>query len=923
MGVGPKALAQDQSWQKLGLEEGLPAARHTDFKLGPGGFYWLATEGAGLVRYDAYRFHSETLADMPLISGLLADSSGLWLYNEQKALYYDGFRQKSLRWPAAYRLRQLAMGAQLYALMRDGSLWQGVGDSLQLLHARQPGAEALWLRPEGLYLSGQQGLYRWQPQEGTWEQLSRRGPWQLFAEGGAVGAGVYYPHFPAWREADSSRAWRGGLEQAGECVLYDRISLYRRQGRDWQAFWPPDGLSLANLRALYLSPESTLVLSDGRALYLTQLDGEQRFSAGLEGPVYALAEHRDALYVASARGLLRLGEGGLQALSPPELILSLCTHQDQLYYGTERGLFRWQAGESEALDWPGEAFVFSLLSQGESLWLGSSQGVWEKRGETWIDHSEEADLPRAGVFAAQAAPDGSLWFATYTQGLLRYHGQQWKAISHWQNLALDSLNYNCLWPEDSSAIWLGTANDGLYYLKAEGWEHFRFSELGFAEIQALAMVAGELWVGTNKGSISLSELRRRRREASDEPLDFRGPGLEHAAFLASGKYLWAGGEEQLSRWPVDPAGPPPKAQIWQVQLLKGAGNRVFSDSLSPFLALPQQLDLPHDYNYLRFNYGATELYHGQSLRYRYRLLGQSEAWTYAGRRREAIFTDLKPHRYRFEVQARRPGEDWPQQAALYDFVIRSPLWQRWWFISLALLLSGLSIYAILRQRWRGLKERLTLQSDLQEMERKALRLQMNPHFIFNALDSISSFIFREEPKQAVRYLNNFAKLMRGTLESSMEPLYPVEEEVAILQHYLELEKLRFNDQFDYQIDMDPSIDYDLGLPPMLVQPHVENAILHGLKNKTDGRGLLQISFERQGDILCCTVRDNGIGRKAAKQKRRHPDHRSMATQINKDRIRLLRKSRKAEVALHIEDLYHPDGRAAGTLVRLRLPAEEL
>ena len=175
---------------------------------------------------------------------------------------------------------------------------------------------------------------------------------------------------------------------------------------------------------------------------------------------------------------------------------------------------------------------------------------------------------------------------------------------------------------------------------------------------------------------------------------------------------------------------------------------------------------------------------------------------------------------------------------------------------------------------------------------------------------------------AVRYLNNFAKLMRLTLESSMEHIHPVETEVSILKNYLELEKLRFSGKFDYEIEVDEELDYSVGLPPMLIQPHVENAILHGLKPKKS-QGFLKISFVLDDAILCCTIEDDGIGRDKAKELPNKKAHRSMATKINRDRIDLLRKSVDDVVDLRIEDKFNQQGEATGTKVMIRLPAQEL
>jgi tetratricopeptide (TPR) repeat protein len=157
-----------------------------------------------------------------------------------------------------------------------------------------------------------------------------------------------------------------------------------------------------------------------------------------------------------------------------------------------------------------------------------------------------------------------------------------------------------------------------------------------------------------------------------------------------------------------------------------------------------------------------------------------------------------------------------------------------------------------------IKRRLTLQKEVAEYEQKALHLQMNPHFVFNCLGSISSFIVQNGTDSAIKYLSKFSKLMRLTLEYSKGSLIPIDKEIESLQNYLELEQLRFNKIFDFSIQQGDAIEDDMALPPLLIQPFVENAILHGVVPK-ETQGKIDISFDVIDNELVCTIADNGIG----------------------------------------------------------------
>lgn len=221
-----------------------------------------------------------------------------------------------------------------------------------------------------------------------------------------------------------------------------------------------------------------------------------------------------------------------------------------------------------------------------------------------------------------------------------------------------------------------------------------------------------------------------------------------------------------------------------------------------------------------------------------------------------------------------------------------------------------------------LKKTLTLQKELAEYEQKALHLQMNPHFVFNCLGSISSFIVQNGTDAAIKYLAKFSKLMRLTLEYSKESLIPIDKEIESLQNYLELEQLRFNQVFDFTITKSKDIEDDLALPPLLLQPFVENAIIHGLIPKHE-KGKIAISFELENDKLLCTIIDNGVGLEASQKLKEQSVsiHKSMALDITKKRLEMMESTTQKQSFLTIEEVKDADGAVTGTKVVLHLPVQ--
>ena len=230
----------------------------------------------------------------------------------------------------------------------------------------------------------------------------------------------------------------------------------------------------------------------------------------------------------------------------------------------------------------------------------------------------------------------------------------------------------------------------------------------------------------------------------------------------------------------------------------------------------------------------------------------------------------------------------------------------------SLLFLGLVFMFFNRQQ---VKRRLTLQKEVAEYEQKALHLQMNPHFVFNCLGSISSFIVQNGTDSALKYLSKFSKLMRLTLEYSKGSLIPIDKEVESLQNYLELEQLRFHDSFTFTITTTEKVEFNMGLPPLLIQPFVENAILHGLVPK-EAKGKISVNFDVQNSQLICTIADDGIGISKSKAMKENSvtAHQSMAMEITKKRLEIMEATVAKSAQIEIKE-------DNGTVVVLKLPLQ--
>ncbi|MBC7863886.1 MAG: histidine kinase, partial [Bacteroidia bacterium] len=234
-------------------------------------------------------------------------------------------------------------------------------------------------------------------------------------------------------------------------------------------------------------------------------------------------------------------------------------------------------------------------------------------------------------------------------------------------------------------------------------------------------------------------------------------------------------------------------------------------------------------------------------------------------------------------------------------------------IALLVLALGLGFFI-------GRQNKIKTQQAVSQFEQKLLRTQMNPHFIFNSLASMESFIYDHQPKEAGVYLSNFSKLMRLILENSASENITLEKEIEILNYYLSLQKLRLDDNLTYSIEMGEGMHPEqIELPPMLTQPFIENAIEHGFRGGKQ-RGDIKISFNLSGTNLEVQVIDNGIGiEQAQQQKELYKTHKSMSMQITMERLEFLNKTKKKKLSFTVTDLAKEPGGKTGTKIIFSIP----
>lgn len=345
-------------------------------------------------------------------------------------------------------------------------------------------------------------------------------------------------------------------------------------------------------------------------------------------------------------------------------------------------------------------------------------------------------------------------------------------------------------------------------------------------------------------------------------------------------------------------------------------------AVSNGIEIEQNQSLSANQNNISFFFDAIQYKIPTNLTYRYKLVGIDSAWkTLSYNIGTLTYYQLPFGSYQFQIQAIDKNGIYNSPIKSFAFTIVKPVWLRWWFISvLVLMLVGLIVLffkvwskrLIVRQ---GLKERL-FKSQL-----VAIRSQMNPHFIYNVLNTVQGLLYDNRKTEVGNLLGNFSDLMRKTLQASDQQLQTLKEEIENISLYLELEKARFDKNFEYNIELNLKDDSsEIIIPSMLIQPFAENAVKHGLMHK-NGKKLLTLQFIQNNQGLNVYIEDNGIGRKQSFQinQRNKSKPKSFATKAIAERIELFNRLYKQKITNNVEDLYDEHFNAIGTIIHLFIP----
>jgi ligand-binding sensor domain-containing protein/two-component sensor histidine kinase len=588
------------------------------------------------------------------------------------------------------------------------------------------------------------------------------------------------------------------------------------------------------------------------------------------------------------KGLKKIfyGENGLSG----DKVSALFKNSSSTFYvGGSEGVSYFSGGKFKPLLMKEPATVRNFCRANGRIFCVADNGFYEIKGTQLI---RIADFTRA-AYSLAVDRNQRVWIGT-EEGLYCYSGEKITQCNFAPSAASNFINFLVM---SERGLYVGT-NNGLYLIRDLEHPKERLLHLGIADgmneletnlNSGFEDRKGNVWFGTASGFVKFDPSRF--SEASSKP-----------SLLVKGILL-----------------------NYQSDIRK-YGIAFNADGI------PASLDLPYFKNNLTIELDGIDLDDYAGLQFQFWMEGLDQEWSPLSKNAILSFNGLPSGEYVLHARCvdaiGRVSDEW-----IFPVTVAQAFYRTWWFFSLCFVLVGLTIWygvttRLKREQEKNEKEMLEYKSKLLNLEQKSLNASMNRHFIFNSLNSIQYFINTQDRASANRFLTNFAKLIRKNLDSSEEGnLVSLQQELERVELYLSLESMRFKDRFDYVISVNDEIDPEsLIIPAMMIQPFIENSIIHGILPNEDVKGKITLDISLKGNLLLIRINDNGVGiDQSLKTKAEFSgDHESRGTDITHKRIELLRKLTHRDFELlGPYQVTNPDGTIKGTEVLLKIFVENL
>lgn len=579
---------------------------------------------------------------------------------------------------------------------------------------------------------------------------------------------------------------------------------------------------------------------------------------------------------------------------------------------------------------PGTKITALYKAADKTMYIGGNEGVSIYKNGTFTKVGP-SDLDVMGTVRDFEVLAGKI-YCTSNLGLFVSENQK----DFYLYKDFNSIVYN-VEKDQFGNLWLGT-EEGLYRLRDDKMERIDLLEDPASNyINFINHKDGELFIGSNNGLFVIQGLDLKKPKIHRFG---RGDGLVeletnlNSGFFDNNGHFWFGTAAGLvCFYPEKMEFKDSKPSIDLISVLLNYESFDYKEFATEFNknGLPTNLSLPYSKNNLLFQIDGISLVNHGGLNYQFLLDGLNESWSPLTNNSIITFASLSAGNYILKVRS-VDIDGRKSEVISFPFKIREAFYRSWWFAILCVVFISMVVLFGFRIRLKRIQEKnqrenLGFKARLLALEQKSINASMNRHFIFNALNSIQYFINTQDRKSANKYLTDFAKLIRMNLDTVNHEgnSITLEDELSRMELYLSLESMRFQDKFEYKIDIVDVDPESVEIPPMLMQPFVENSIIHGILPNENRKGMINIRIEREGDYLLISIIDNGIGVEHSIQKKSiaEGDHRSQGMEITSKRIELIKKLSDFDISLEgPEEIYDENRLINGTRVLIKMKLED-
>ena len=473
-------------------------------------------------------------------------------------------------------------------------------------------------------------------------------------------------------------------------------------------------------------------------------------------------------------------------------------------------------------------------------------------------------------------------------------------------------------PSPDGTLWIGTCGQGIAGYK-DGRVLISLTEkdgLTSDVCRSVCISGNDIWVGTDKGLNRIHKEGAYFRITKFVSADGLSSDIINTVYV-DGNDVYVGSANGLTHFNIDKV---PESSFCKLRItaIRTVHTTWYYDTSG--------LVLPHRDNAIRIEFAGISYRSAGDVTYRYRLKGLNDTWQIT---RETFLSYPTLPSGQYELDLIAINKFGVKSAPIHlTFSVERLLWEKGWFIFMAVSIIVGIVWLLVRIRIQQLhrknEEKFSVRNRMAELEQMSLKAQMNPHFIFNSLNSIQKYVMEKDIKGVNKFITDFARLIRLTLEITSKSRITIDEEINYISNYLELEKVRFGNAFQYHITLSPGINrFTYHIPPMLLQPYVENSIRHGVRNREDDKGRIDIRFVETDVYLICTIEDNGVGREQSQQyKSLMPiEYQSRGMTLTARRMEMMGNAQTGPMLIDIEDIYLENHQPAGTRVTLSFPIQ--